>query len=87
MAKYEANSNGGNYIATPAQALRETLANLIDKERDYAQYEAKDDESYEVYVELGHFDTMISRYEEAIRVLENQYSPQIFIPKDNKEDK
>lgn len=87
MAKYEANSNGGNYIATPAQSLRETLANLIDKERDYAQYEAKDDESYEVYVELRHFDTMISQYEEAIRVLEDRYPSQIFISKDNKEEK
>ncbi|AFV50826.1 hypothetical protein F867_gp032 [Staphylococcus phage JD007] len=86
MAKYESNINGENYIATPSQALREALAKLITEEKSYAQYNAKDKESYEAQVELRHFDTMISQYEEAIRVLEDKYRPQIFIPKDNKEE-
>ncbi|WJZ46557.1 hypothetical protein [Staphylococcus phage Baghdad] len=41
----------------------------------------------ELKLQLRHFDAMISQYEEAIRVLEDRYLSQIFIPKDNKEEK
>ncbi len=87
MAKYESNINGENYIATPSQALREALAELIKEEKSFAEYQTKGEEQYESQLQLRHFDSMISQYEEAIRVLEDKYSPQIFIPKDNKEDK
>ena len=87
MTNYESSVNKNNYIAKPVQALREALAQLIMKEKEFAKYSTKDKEGYEVLVELKHYDDMISQYEEAIRVLENQYSPQIFIPNDDKEDK
>ncbi|WLY86793.1 hypothetical protein 355Saur083PP_00026 [Staphylococcus phage 355Saur083PP] len=87
MAKYESNINGEKYIATPSQALREALAELIREEKNFAEYQTKDKEQYESQLQLRHFDAMISQYEEAIRVLEDRYSPQIFIPKDNKGEK
>lgn len=87
MAKYESNINGENYIATPSQALREALAKLITEEKSFAEYQTKGEEQYESQLQLRHFDAMISQYEEAIRVLEDRYAPQIFIPKDNKEEK
>lgn len=87
MAKYESNINGENYIATPSQALREALAELIKEEKSFAEYQTKGEEQYESQLQLRHFDSMISQYEEAIRVLEDRYPSQIFIPKDNKEDK
>ncbi|AUV57050.1 hypothetical protein LM12_0036 [Staphylococcus phage vB_SauM_LM12] len=87
MAKYESNINGENYIATPSQALREALAELIREEKNFAEYQTKGEEQYESQLQLRHFDSMISQYEEAIRVLEDRYSPHIFIPKDNKEEK
>ncbi|WOZ17633.1 hypothetical protein [Staphylococcus phage vB_SauM-T-SE-E1] len=87
MAKYESNINGENYIATPSQALREALAELIKEEKSFAEYQTKGEEQYESQLQLRHFDSMIYQYEEAIRVLEDRYSPQIFIPKDDKEDK
>ncbi|BEU75433.1 hypothetical protein SNIID_0330 [Staphylococcus phage phiSNIID] len=86
MAKYESNINGENYIATPPQALREALAKLISEEKSFAEYQTKGEEQYESQLQLRHFDAMISQYEEAIRVLEDKYRPQIFIPKDNKEE-
>lgn len=85
MAKYESNINGGNYIATPSQALREALAELIKKEKSFAEYQTKGEEQYESQLQLRHFDSMISQYEEAIRVLEDRYPSQIFIPKDNQD--
>ncbi|UJQ43252.1 hypothetical protein [Staphylococcus phage vB_Sau_P68] len=87
MVRYEPNLNGENYIATPSQALREALAELISAEKDFAEYQTRGGEHYESQLQLRHFDLMISQYEEAIRVLEDKYSPQIFIPKDNKEEK
>ncbi|WPH67112.1 hypothetical protein CUBB_gp196 [Staphylococcus phage CUB-B] len=85
MAKYESNINGENYIATPSQALREALAELIKEEKSFAEYQTKGEEQYESQLQLRHFDSMISQYEEAIRVLEDGYPSQIFIPKDNQD--
>lgn len=85
MAKYESNINGENYIATPSQALREALAELIKEEKSFAEYQTKGEEQYESQLQLRHFDSMISQYEEAIRVLEDRYPSQIFIPKDNQD--
>ena len=85
MVKYESNINGENYIATPSQALREALAELIKEEKSFAEYQTKGEEQYESQLQLRHFDSMISQYEEAIRVLEDRYPSQIFIPKDNQD--
>ena len=85
MARYESNINGENYIATPSQALREALAELIKEEKSFAEYQTKGEEQYESQLQLRHFDSMISQYEEAIRVLEDRYPSQIFIPKDNQD--
>ena len=85
MVKYESNINVENYIATPSQALREALAELIKEEKSFAEYQTKGEEQYESQLQLRHFDSMISQYEEAIRVLEDRYPSQIFIPKDNQD--
>ena len=85
MVKYESNINGENYIATPSQALREALAELIKEEKSFAEYQTKGEEQYESQLQLRHFDSMISQYEEAIRLLEDRYPSQIFITKDNQD--